>query len=263
MKTASFVAFLFAIAAAVLAYFYLTLRQETLSAQPVERWHTNTVERWFTNTTEIVRTNTVLQPQTNTVVQYVTNFVVREVPVQVPEALQQAAVLGYKYEHAPMISVLSDSLYKASPVTVHIQTNLGTQEPLPEAALNELELRCERILRDKGVATVENSPYVLWIDIKVLWKTDVPAVSYCAVILELKQQVLVTRQEDVVKCEGSVWRSVNLALVPKATREQELLKHLQTQLEQYCAEVEKARTGESRIESALPKIPASFLPSSP
>jgi hypothetical protein len=111
------------------------------------------------------------------------------------------------------------------------------------------------------VATVENSPYVLWIDVRELWKTDVPAVSYCAVILELKQEVLLKRQEDVVRCEGSVWRSVNLALVPKATRVEELAKNLQTQLGEYCSEVEKARTSESRIESALPKIPASFIPS--
>jgi len=261
MKIASFLALLFALAAGALAYLYFSLRQDMLSAQPEERWLTNTVEVVRTNTVVQLQTNLVERWHTNTVVQYVTNLVVREVPVKLPDAVKDAAMRGYMYEHAPTITVVSDALYKASPVTVRIKTNMGAPGPLSEEAILDLELRSERTLRSKGVTTVENSPYELWIHINSLWTSDVPAALYCSVIMELKQEVLLTRQSDAVKCAGSVWRFSTLAIVPKATVPEELTKHVQSQLENYCAEVERARASERRIESALPRIPATFLPS--
>lgn len=260
MKTASFLAFLFAIAAGLMTYLYVTLREEMLTAQPQERWLTNTVEIVRTNTVVQAETNFVDRWQTNTAIHYVTNLVVREVPAKLPDTVLEAAMLGYKYEHAPTITVVSDALYKASPVTVRIKTNMGASGPLTEEAILDLKLRSEQGLRSKGVSTVENSPYELWLHINSLWDSDVPAAHYCSVILELKQEVLLTRQADAVKCAGSVWRSTTLAIVPKVAAAEELVKHVQTQLEQYCAEVERARASESRIESALPKVPASFFP---
>ena len=267
MKTERVLVVILGIAVVVLAVLYMSLKRESLAelsrdkglTNTVELWRTNTVEAWRTNTVVKWRTNTVELWHTNTVLQHVTNSVVREAPGKIPDALRRAALLGYKYDNAPTITVPSDALYKATPLSLRIGTNMGKQDSLSDEDVETLEIRSERTLRAHGIPTVGSSPHGLRIDITSVWATDVPAVMYCTIELELEEEVLLTRQSDAVKCEGVVWRSTSLAIVPKVNVAEELSKHVQARLKHFCKEAEKAKSRESQIESALPRIPASFV----
>jgi len=223
-----------------------------------EMWYTNTVERWRTNTVEVWRTNTVGGERTNTVVQTVTNQVIKEVPASLSASERQVAALGYKYSHAPSVIDGSDTLYKASPVAVDVHIDESAATFLKEntdAVKNSVELS----LRSRSILVAEKSPCHLKVNIAGTWRTDVPRVAILTLRLELRQNVALQRQGDIIECGGIVWSTETSKLVRTFNTTEELKTCLQEPVDKFCNDYLKAREREKEVGSRIPALPQDFL----
>jgi len=241
-----------------LAYLVLFSSKKPAVEETKAMWHTNTVERWRTNTVEMWRTNNVGVEHTNTIVQTVTNEVIKEVPASLSPAERQAATVGYKYSKAPQVSDGSDSLYKAGPVAVevHIDEDAATfLTEKPDAVKNKVELA----LRSRNIPVAETSPYRLNLDISAIWRTDVPQVAILRVRLDLKQNVALQRQSDIIECNGIVWSTATSRLIRAIYASQELKDCLQDPVDKFCNDYLKAKEREKEVESRIPALPQGFL----
>jgi hypothetical protein len=244
----------------ILLSIILLFKKEKPSAEtPKEIWHTNTVEIWRTNSVVQWRTNTIELWRTNLVSQQVTNEVVREIPARLSDAVKAAAILGYKYGKAPTIAPGSDLLYKATPVSLQIQVQESAKDLLSKADINALHAEGERTLRSHNIPITRDSPYQLRLLITSVWSTDVPGMASCILKLELREDVVAMRQSNAVKFESVAWSSTRLGTALKGDAAGELSRHIQAQIEQFCADAARAKGREQAIEAALPKVPDELL----
>jgi len=258
MKTQRIVIVILAVLVVWLAYLQLSGGTKPATDKPNEIWRTNTVELWRTNTTQMWRTNTVELWRTNMILQTVTNEVIKEVPARLSAPATQAATSGYKYLNAPLVTDSSDRLYKASPVAVEVLMGDGVQGMLGEdAAVSKASI--EGALRSRSIPVEGKSPYQLSLNMASSWTTDVPNVRICTFSVELRENVVLQRQGDVVTSAGVVWRSTTSKLIRTGNAAADVNAAVDAQLEKFANDYRKAKERQKEVESKLPTIPADFL----
>ena len=240
-----------------LGYIAISGRRK-LGEQPEAMWRTNSVERWHTNTLELWRTNIVEVARTNIVVQPVTNEVIKEVPAKLSVVERRAATVGYKYINAPSLESGSDILYKTSPLSVDVYVDDVAAKILGEDA-NALRQTCEAFLGSRSILVAEKSPYHLSLNVSAAWRTDVPRVALFTSRLELKENVALQRQSDVIQCAGIVWSTATSRLLRTINMEQEVKRCIEEPLDKFCNDYLKAKEREKAVESRIPPIPNDFL----
>jgi len=259
MKPERILTIILGVAVVVLAIICSSQRRRPLPQEPKEIRQTNTVEVWRTNTVERWRTNTMELWRTNTVLQVVTNEVVKEVPAKIPDAVQKAALLGYRHGNAPAIAGGSDALYKATPLSVLLRMNDSAKDFLSDGDADAIKKEMEGKLRSQSIPVANDSPYQLRLSLSALWTTDVPRRVLFMFRLELSEGALLLRQSDVVKGEAVSWNSTKLGTLSKDNLVQDLRDSIQTQLGQFCQDFAKTKDRQKAIESRLPAVPADFL----
>ncbi len=244
------------LAVVVLACLLLFGRAKPAGEKPREMWYTNTVEAWHTNVVEKWRTNTIEVERPTTVT--VTNEIIKEVPAKLSELERQAAIVGYKYIQAPLLTNSCDALYKTSPLAVEVHITESAKHLLT-GATGTIRKRAEDVLRSRSIPVAEESPYHLSLSIATLWETDLPRVALLVYRLELRGTASLERQNDIIKSAGSLWSTSTSQLVRTGSVMQDVSKSLQEQVGKFCQDYLDAKGKEKEIESRTPAIPADFL----
>jgi len=232
----------------------------------MELWRTNTVSQWYTNTLDLWHTNTVVQRETNTVemwhtntvVQNLTNEVIKEVAAQLSPTAKQAVTAGFKYLNAPISAGGIEALYGVSTVAVDVVMN-GLDQGLTAEHADTVRKSAEGILRDRSIPISGTSPHRLVVTINPLWKSDVPRVAIIACRLDLKENVAIQRQGDVIRSDGIVWSTADAKLVRTFQMEEELKTAVQDQLEKFCSDYLKAKETEGDVKSRIVPMPQDLL----
>ena len=221
----------------------------------VQMWQTNVVEKWCTNVTEVTSTNTVLQPVTNEVVKEV----VKEVPAKISAQVRQAATLGYKYQNAPALDDRSGALYKVSPVALDVSIDESARDIVAgdaEIIKNEVQ----GVLRARNIPTAVQSPYTLRLTVASSWRTEVPRAALLNYRLELKQNVALERQKDLVQSSGTVWSTATSRLTRTFNAGEDARKGMEALLEKFCNDYTAAQQSENAVAARIPALPTDFLP---
>jgi len=214
---------------------------------PAENWHTNVVEQWRTNT-EIV-TNVVLQP--------VTNEVVKEVPARLSTTDRDAAVLGYKYLHAPVLDDASDILYKVGPVAIDLYIDASSANILGEN-MDEMRNKIAGDLQARNVPFKDESPHHLWVSVNPRWRMSDPQVALVSCTVELKETAALQRGADMVKRPCTVWLNSTSRFVRTMNLADEVDKCVQDQVNKFCDDYLRAKEREKEIQARMPSVPAGF-----
>ena len=217
------------------------------ATSPAELWRTNVVERWRTNTETV----------TNVVVQPVTNEVVKEVPAKLSSAERDAAVLGFKYLHAPTLEDSADALYKVGPVAVEMYIDSGSATILGQN-MDELRSRIETALQSRNVPVKEQSPHHLRVNISPRWRMSDPRVALVSCSVELQEPSAFQRQGDIVKRVGTVWTTSTSKFIRTINLADEVEKCLQEPIDRFCDDYHHAKEREKEIQSKIPTVPAAF-----
>ena len=264
MKTYRILVVVLCLLVVVLAYFAISagkkpateVAKEMWYTNNVETWHTNTVERWHTNAVEVTRTTTLVKPVTNEVVKEVE--VVREVPAKHSALEKQAAVSGYNYINAPVLEKLSERLYKASPIAVDVSVAPSAANVVTEDAAS-IKKSIEAVLGSRNIQVGEKSPYHLSVNISKSWETDVPRVSLLVSKVELRENVVLTRQNDVIACPGVVWSAATSKLARAFNPAAEVEACIQESIDKFCNDYVEAIQAQKVLETRLPTMPHDFL----
>jgi hypothetical protein len=227
-------------------------------AETKETWYTNTVEKWFTNTVEKWQTNALEVSRTTTLVQPVTNEVIKEVPAKFSALERRAATTGFRYINAPSVDSGAGTLYKVSPIAVDVSIDrsvatLFAQDPA------SVRKQVESALRSRGIQVAEKSPYHLSLDISRLWTTDVPSVALVSSKLVLKEDVVLRRQRDLIKCSGVVWSTAASKLATGFDISEDVRASVREPLNRFCDDYLKAKDNQKAVESRIPPFPRDFL----
>lgn len=214
---------------------------------PAEMWHTNVVERWRTNTETI----------TNTIVQPVTNEVVKEVPARLSTTDRQAAFVGYKYMHAPVLEDASDALYKVGPVAIDLYIDAGSANVLGEN-MDALRNKIEGDLQARNVPFKDESPHHLWVSVSPRWRMSDPQVALVSCTAELRETAALQRQGDIVQRPSTVWSTSTSKFVRTMNMAEEVDKCVQDQINKFCDDYHRAKDREKEIQSKIPAVPAGF-----
>ena len=220
---------------------------ETKSSNPTDLWHTNIVERWRTNTETI--TNTVLQP--------ITNEVIKEVPARLAGDARQAAILGYKFNHAPILEDTSEALYRVGPVAVEVYLDAGSAAILGEN-MDELRKKVESALAARKVPLQEQGTQRLRVNVTPRWRMSDPRVAMVSCNLELLETVALDRQGDLIKHSTVVWSTSTSQFVQTMNMEQAIDKCIESPINRFCDDFLRAKEHEKEIRSRIPSVPAGF-----
>jgi hypothetical protein len=244
----------------VLGILALTGRTKPTAAEPnvVERWQTNTVDRWQTNVVELWRTNTVEVARNSVLRETVTNEVIKPVPAKLSASERQAATLGYMYINAPSIDDQTYALYQASPVTLEVTVDRSASNVFT-AGPETIKKKLENDLSSQGIPLAQKSPYKLNLKMDAVWVASLPSVALVTSSLELKDNVVVKRQEAVLQYPGTLWNASTSRLVRTGGLQGELDACLRDVADKFCRDYLKAKENAKEVESRLPKLPSDFL----
>jgi len=242
----------------ILGILALTGRTKPTEPSVVERWQTNTVERWQTNVVEMWRTNTLEIQRGSVLKEIVTNEVIKPVPAKLTAGERQAATLGYMYINAPSIDDQTYALYQASPVALEVTADRSATNPFI-ARPETIKQKIEEALRSQGIPLAEKSPYKLSLRMDAVWTASLPGVALVTSRLELKDNVVVKRQDAVLRYAGTLWDTSTSRLVRTGGSQGELDACVKDVTDKFCRDYQKAKENAKEVESRLPKVPSDFL----
>ena len=219
-----FLAFVFAIGLAVVAYLYY---QET-QKPPEEKIK------------EVVKEVPV--EKIKEVIKEVEKEVQVEVPVELDESQQLAINIGEKWLSAPTVADLDEVFYGIKNFKTKIALNDTVKKVVSE---DKLRNKFELILRRNGISIDPESPYFLIFSVRGFWDPDEIRLTYTC-DLKLLEIVTLYRNNDLRRTAVYTWRTSRYGHAGKAVIEKAMLENIESYAEELSIKYLKIMEKEKR-----------------